>query len=377
MKTMHLFAGAGGGLLADRILGHEPIIAVEWDGYACSVLRARAAEGWFPGLSVWEGDVRLFDPSEYTGIVDCIHAGFPCQDLSVAGAGAGLGEGTRSGLYREVIRIASLVRPAYIFMENVSAILGRGMGVVLGDLAQIGYNARWMCLRASDVGAPHHRDRWFCLAKCSDTDRQWQQQPQRPDSQVRGWPCHLRQAGNVCNANDNGQLAPEVSRGSITGSNNLKAGSGTSGEPAGSSCEFALMANPNCQGAYGGRPSGNQAGQHELEDNGADVAHPCRTRWKKQYPTTVANKQGHNTRCDDSERGETGREAEPSVGGMADGVAYRLDDDQPGWWEVETGVGRVSKGMPDRVSRIKALGNGQVPLQVATVFKIMQGMDFL
>ena len=60
---MHLFAGHGGGLLADLILGHTPVVAVEWDGYACQVLRERAADGWFPGLRVWEGDVRLFHPS--------------------------------------------------------------------------------------------------------------------------------------------------------------------------------------------------------------------------------------------------------------------------------------------------------------------------
>jgi DNA (cytosine-5)-methyltransferase 1 len=108
-KTMHLFAGHGGGLLADLILGHRPIAAVEWDGYACQVLRERAADGWFPGLRVHEGDISLFDPSEYTGIVDCIHAGFPCQDISVAGKQAGVSEGTRSGLYREVLRIAGVV----------------------------------------------------------------------------------------------------------------------------------------------------------------------------------------------------------------------------------------------------------------------------
>ena len=85
MRTMHLFAGIGGGLLADRILGHTPLVAVEWEPYACQVLRERVADGWFPGMHVWEGDVQLFDPSEYTGRVDCIHAGFPCQDISVAG----------------------------------------------------------------------------------------------------------------------------------------------------------------------------------------------------------------------------------------------------------------------------------------------------
>ena len=75
MKTLHLFAGAGGGLLSDLILGHEPVCAVEWDKYACSVLRERVADGWFTNMQVYEGDVRLFDPSEYAGRVDCIAAG--------------------------------------------------------------------------------------------------------------------------------------------------------------------------------------------------------------------------------------------------------------------------------------------------------------
>lgn len=174
MRTMHLFAGIGGGLLADLILGHKPIVAVEWEPYACKVLRERAADGWFPGLHVWEGDVRLFDPSEYAGKVDCIHAGFPCQDISVAGKQAGVHEGTRSGLYREVLRIAGVVRPKQLFLENVSAILSNGLGTVLADLAALGYDSRWLCIRASDVGAPHHRDRWFLLADSQrgTTDKQ-------------------------------------------------------------------------------------------------------------------------------------------------------------------------------------------------------------
>jgi DNA (cytosine-5)-methyltransferase 1 len=180
MQTLHLFSGVGGGLLGDLILGHNPIIAVELDRYACAVLRERAKDGWFPDLQVWEGDVRLFDPSEYAERVDCIHAGFPCQDISNAGKQAGLGEGTRSGLYREVLRIVRVVneiraerglKPVTIFMENVSAILGNGLGTVLGDLASMGYDARWCCLKASDVGANHHRDRWWLLATCKHAQR--------------------------------------------------------------------------------------------------------------------------------------------------------------------------------------------------------------
>ncbi|MEO1750710.1 DNA cytosine methyltransferase [Thiofaba sp. EF100] len=171
MQSLHLFAGGGGGMLADLILGHEPIAAVEWDAYCCELLRARVESGWFPGLSVHECDVRMFDPSEYAGRVDCIHAGFPCQDISSAGKRAGVGYGTRSGLYREVIRIGDALRPEYIFLENVAAILSKGIEVVVGDLAAMGYDAKWCTLRASDVGAPHQRDRWWCLARRADANR--------------------------------------------------------------------------------------------------------------------------------------------------------------------------------------------------------------
>jgi len=183
-KTMHLFAGVGGGLLADLILGHDPIIAVEWDGYACKVLRERAADGWFPNLSVWEGDVRMFDPSEYAGQVDCIHAGFPCQDVSVAGNQNGVGYETRSGLYREVLRIGGVIRPKYLLLENVSAILNNGLGTVLADLAAMGFDAEWGCIRASDVGAIHERDRWFLLAHANGM-RELQQEGGEQDQRGR------------------------------------------------------------------------------------------------------------------------------------------------------------------------------------------------
>lgn len=187
LKTMHLFAGHGGGLLADLILGHTPVVAVEWDGYACQVLRERAADGWFPGLRVWEGDVRMFDPSEYTGSVDCIHAGFPCQDISTSGLKKGVEEGTRSGLYREVLRVASVVRPKQLFLENVSAILSNGLGAVLGDLASMGFDAQWCCLPASFVGASHQRDRWWLLANFNGMR---ELQPQGSKQDERRWINH-------------------------------------------------------------------------------------------------------------------------------------------------------------------------------------------
>ena len=225
MKTMHLFAGVGGGLLADLILGHEPIVAVEWDAYCCQVLRERAADGWFRGLRVHEGDIRLFDPSDYTGRVDCIHAGFPCQDVSVAGNRAGLGDDTRSGLYREVLRIAGIVRPHFLFLENVTAILSGGLGTILGDLAARGYDARWTCLPASATGAPHYRDRWWCLAERTDAECV-QSSERRGFEEVRGRSAEAKQARLV------GGYVADTLRDGLQGLRNPISGNGTAGASA-------------------------------------------------------------------------------------------------------------------------------------------------
>ena len=128
MRTAHLFAGAGGGILADLILGHTPVVAVEWDAYACAVLRER-----FPGLRVIEGDVRSVDFAQELAGVDALCAGFHCQDISAAGKGAGIG-GERSGLYREVIRAIDAIRPAWVFLENSPLIRTRGRHIVIADL---------------------------------------------------------------------------------------------------------------------------------------------------------------------------------------------------------------------------------------------------
>ena len=204
---MHLFAGHGGGLLADLILGHSPRVAVEWDSCACQVLRERAKDGWFPDLQVWEGDVRLFDPSEYAGSVDIIHAGFPCQDISNAGTKAGVGPETRSGLYREVLRIAGMVRPKQLFLENVSAIVSGGLETVLADLIALGYESEWLCIRASDCGANHHRDRWFLLANSqSSGDRRDARELQGEDEQKAA----QRQEERVCKSHDASEVLADT-----------------------------------------------------------------------------------------------------------------------------------------------------------------------
>ena len=163
MRTMHLFAGAGGGLLGDLILGHTPVVAVEVDKNCCETLRRRRDDGWLPDLHVWEGDIRVFDPSEWKGKVDCVHAGFPCQDISAAGKGKGI-SGAKSGLFSEVGRVIEAIRPKFVFLENSPRIITRGLAHVLRTLAELGYDAVWTILSAEDCGAPHLRKRWWCLA---------------------------------------------------------------------------------------------------------------------------------------------------------------------------------------------------------------------
>ncbi|MDE1999801.1 MAG: DNA cytosine methyltransferase [Burkholderiales bacterium] len=191
MRTLHIFAGAGGGLLADLILGHTPVAAVEQDPYCCAVLRERAADGWFPELAVHECDVRGFDPSQYAGRVDCISAGFPCQDISAAGSGKGI-SGERSGLYTEVIRAVDVIRPRFVFLENSPFIRTRGRHIVIGDLVARGYAWRDGQLAASDVGAPHRRNRWWCVAADADGMRELQQGGSIRDQWQ--WPGHGAEA---------------------------------------------------------------------------------------------------------------------------------------------------------------------------------------
>ncbi len=162
LRELHLFAGAGGGILAGQLLGHRTVCAVEWEPYAQAVLVARQNDGTFPPFPIWD-NVQTFDGNPWRGIVDIVAGGFPCQDISVAGNGAGL-DGERSGMWHHMARIIGEVRPRYVLVENSPALTSRGLGRVLGDLAALGFDAQWGVLGASDVGAPHKRERIWIVA---------------------------------------------------------------------------------------------------------------------------------------------------------------------------------------------------------------------
>jgi DNA (cytosine-5)-methyltransferase 1 len=151
-----LFAGLDGFGLGFERAGFKVVWQVEIDPYCRKVL-----ERHFPNAERFE-DVREVGPHNLR-YADVICAGFPCQDLSYAGLGAGI-TGERSGLWVEVPRIVRALRPRFLVLENVAALLSRGMGRVLGDLAEIGYDAEWECIPAASVGAPHIRERIWILA---------------------------------------------------------------------------------------------------------------------------------------------------------------------------------------------------------------------
>jgi len=181
LKIGSLFSGYGGlDLAVMNVLDAEVVWHCEWEKAPSAIL-----EHHFPSVPNFQ-DVRSVD---FTNVeqVDILTGGFPCQDLSLAGKRAGLQEGTRSGLWIEFARAIQELQPKLVIIENVRGLLSakanngmeyeqedldviagrnpiRAMGAVLGDLADLGYDARWCGLRAADTGAPHNRFRIFIIA---------------------------------------------------------------------------------------------------------------------------------------------------------------------------------------------------------------------
>ncbi|MDR0533099.1 MAG: DNA cytosine methyltransferase [Verrucomicrobiales bacterium] len=290
LRELHLFAGGGGGILASRLLGHRVVCAVEIAPYAASILVARQNDGFFAPFPIWD-NICTFDGRPWRGHVDVVAGGFPCQDISSAGKGAGI-DGERSGLWREFSRIIGEVRPLFAFVENSPMLTVRGLGRVLGDLAALGYDARWGVLGAADLGAPHQRERIWIVA-----------------ADAIGQRCEQRQAlsARPLLSKPDGIVVPDYPQWQT-----LDCGAGTLG---------AIMADAN-------RLRCHQVEQHDR-------------------------------------RGTLGQGTDGAAGQLA--IHYG----EPGWWQAEPALGRVADGVANRAHRLKALGNGQVPLCAATAWQIL------
>jgi len=361
-----LFAGIGGIDLGLERAGMRCLWQVECDPYCLRVL----AKHW-PDVRRWD-EVRTFPPDETWEAPDLICGGFPCQDLSYAGKGAGI-EGARSGLWSEFARIIRHLRPRFVLVENVPALLGRGLGRVLGDLAEGGYDAEWDCLPAASIGAPHRRDRVFVVAYAADSLR-WTHRRDVGRSEGAGRP--EAQAGEVCEglrvASDDGPTeggSPLAFPGSGGRDGQPREqGQGPAGRGRlGEGCEDVAL------------PEGARLQGGQQQPRPADPCEVVATR----SSASVADASGRGTSAD-QQRGrgngaQCGREAVADAQGQPLGAGLRTVFAGRQWrgrlgdfrrevgaaqWAVEPDVDRVAHGVPSRVHRLRGLGNAVVP-QVA------------
>lgn len=298
MNGLDLFSGIGGISLA-----LEPwvrtIAYCESDRYAQGVLMSRMREGQLDQAPIWD-DVRTLSAEQLLARVDIITGGFPCQDISVAGRGAGLA-GERSGLFFEIIRLVDDIRPRFVFLENVPAITVRGLDTVIGSFTELGYDCRWTIVSAAELGAPHLRKRWFLLA--SDTDR-----------------IGLRDRWKRC---EEGEAA----------SSDL---AGDDGEKESLADSNRLWASPGSEARY--EPRHRPIDRREVVADSTSFGSIKGSWWREKSE------------------------------GQSE-ITFAND-----WWAAEPSVGRVANGIPQRVDRLRCLGNAVVPAQAREAFKRLAGL---
>ena len=290
MNELALFAGAGGGVLAGKLLGWNCVGAVEIDRYCRRVLLRRQKEGYLPRFPIWD-DVRHFDGRPWRGLIDVLSGGFPCQGISSAGKGLGVRADPRSGLWSEFGRLIGEIRPAFAFIENSPLLVSRGLDVVLGDLAAMGYDARWCVLGAGHVGAPHQRDRIWILAYSSRGDARQplvgeagRERPDRPGQrgglrdESRGRGPHPRDDGSKDQGAD-ADRQPKSQRGQRPSVSARRGGrqddrGGSGGDPR-----------EICVGGTGGRCPRNSQRQRPTLRDGRASAWWTRTETRPSTPT--------------------------------------------------------------------------------------------
>jgi DNA (cytosine-5)-methyltransferase 1 len=200
MNELHLFAGAGGGILGGMLLGHTTVCAVEFEPYCQKVLLQRQQDGILPKFPIWD-DVTTFDGTPWRGKIDVVCGGFPCQDVSVANPkGKGI-EGSRSGLWTEMHRIIGEIMPTYIFIENSPMLTSRGGSRVVSDIAAMGYDCRWGIVGSRHTDSPMRRDRMWILACCGgfrrETSRQGKMDSKFQIKKKKSWEVSTNRENNL------------------------------------------------------------------------------------------------------------------------------------------------------------------------------------
>ena len=363
MKILDLFSGIGGFSLGLEKAGMQTAMFCEIEPFCRRVL----AKHW-PGVPIHD-DVRTMGAellARHGVAVDLVCGGFPCQDLSVAGKGAGL-TGSRSGLWFEYLRVIEETRPRWVVIENVPALRSRGLDIVLGGLAALGYDAEWHCIPAAAVGAPHRRDRVWIVANA----RRGGVWPDRFDRKERGatlgdqgergerqrlWQPLGGSSEDVAHpAGGRRHPRQHVDERRYGGAEQCAARGG--GDVADTMC--AEPSHRHAEPLWAGpapvdveRCCGGGRGASD------DVAEPGVARLQAPERQALLGTGRWDEGRAASECGW--RRAQSDLGGTAARLSAGLDGGvtQEPW---ERGVPRVARGVPDRVARLRALGNAVVP----------------
>ena len=332
LTNISLFSGAGGLDLSARWTGRiKTVCYVETEQYPVSVLKSRIREGHLDDAPIWD-DVRTFNGRPWRGLVDIIHGGFPCQDISNAGKGAGIKDGTRSGLWFQFLRIINEVRPTFVFVENVAALRRRGLDIVLGNLSEAGYDARWTDLRASDVGAPHRRERIFIFAY---------------NEKIR-----TKDMANTCKGVSDVKGAEIIDRSNM----------------ADTKVAHDKHKGLSTRSRGDDRDISEESGERGTNREGSRNDDGLQPETKQNEEMADSDSEGRQGFKQEAER--TGKSEGAS--GLRSGDDWRQDpaDLDP---SSESYVGRVAYGVAHRVDRIKCLGNGVVPEQAKRAWEILTG----
>ena len=323
MNGLDLFSGIGGLTVALQEWV-KPVAYCEIDKYCQGVLLSRMATNDIANAPIWD-DITSFPLESFTGEIDIIYGGFPCQDISVAGNGAGL-EGKRSGLFFEIMRLSKEIKPKFIFLENVPAITTRGGLRVVREIAEMGYDCRWCIISAASVGARHRRERWFLLA-------------------------HTKHDGQ--SANENGASFIELF---ISRKRKEKQ------EENSRTFERTGSISRDVADTKSERQQKNECMQFGYEST---------------QPLFTGN--GKNDSNSDSESIKQANSTSKSFNSKR--KAWRNNtrqcwpfESREHWQEIVDGMGRVSDGVPYQVDRIKSLGNAVVPPQAKKAFEILMGL---
>lgn len=343
-RVLSLFSGIGGIDLAWEMAGGVIAGQVEIDPFCQQVL----AKHW-PDVKRVD-DVRRVWGDTFDGgpnnPIDLVAGGFPCQPFSVAGARRGRDDDRF--LWPEMLRVIQVYQPAWVLGENVAGFIGLALDDTLADLERAGYEARAFVLPAAAVGAPHKRERVFIVGHRMDNPHgaDWQAGHIPASQRVARQDCLATPTDDVAHAHDNRQPRPQLLGGN--------AASGASAER-------------------------RHAGQHINADGATgDVEHASGAGRQERHPARVAGDTGHPARRSAPDGRD--RQAEPAVGGGADGLSRRLDGSasdanlsypyQP--WPAGPGQAQhewepprtTTERIPNRAARLKALGNAVVPQQV-------------